>query len=209
MPKTLKRQVHMGKLAAAGALAYTDCIACPDRGVVCNGPNLDVLDTDSYRSWVLLAMDHDDISHGDLSILSGVAKGTIDNFLAGTTADIRRDTCWRITRGLFRSLGDNPCPLKARSFETNAAAHADLKEHYETQLAELSARHERLRDQVTFRDSQISEKDALIREYMSFFRRKNRIIAILGGIAAVAIAVILVALIVDSMNPDIGFFWLK
>lgn len=206
MPRVSKKQVHMGKLLASGDLAYTDCIACPDRDVTCKGPNLAVLDSDSYRAWIQLMMDHLGWSHADLADASGVSKGTIDSWLSGHSLDLRRDSSWRIARALFGNREVcAPCPLNAqgsRELSAKAAAHDAVKAESERRAADDRAKIEHLKQQN-------ADQAALIKEHMHFFRRKNTVMAILGVLLGIAVCVIIAALLIDAMNPNIGFFWVK
>ena len=211
MPRTSKKQVYMGKLLDSGDLAYTECISCPDRDVTCKGPNLSVLDSDSYRAWVLLLMEELGWSHADLADASGVAKSTIDNWLAGHAADVRRDTSWRIARALFGNREVcAPCPLKApgaRELNAKAAAYDELKVKYDTLMKDDREKIDHLKEQVAFQKDQLVSKDHLIEERKEFLLRKDRAIGILTAALIFAVLVILGLVITDLLNPDLGFFW--
>ena len=55
----------------------------------------------------------------------------------------------------------------------------------------------------------MKHKDGIVNQHLALFKRKNRAIAILGGLLGFTLVVIIAALIIDSINPDIGFFWLS
>lgn len=65
-----------------------------------------------------------------------------------------------------------------------------------------------LKEQLHFMQEQLVKKDKLLDERRDFIYRKDRIIGILGLLLAVCLVVIIGALIIDRLNPDMGFFWL-
>lgn len=213
MPRASKKQVYMGKLLDSGDLAYTECVTCPDRDVTCKGPNLSVLDSDSYRAWVLLLMEELGWSHADLSDASGVSKSTIDNWLAGHAADVRRDTSWRIARALFGNREVcAPCPLKApgaRELNAKAAAYDELKLKYDSLMKDDREKIDHLKEQVAFQKDQLLEKDHLLKERRDFLRLKDRAITILSVALVVAVLALISIFVVDLINPNVGFFWVK
>lgn len=211
MPRTSKKQAYMGKLLDSGDLAYTECINCPDRDVTCKGPNLSVLDSDSYRAWIQLLMEELGWTHADLAAASGVPKGTIDNWLSGITSDVRRDTSWRIARALFGNREVcAPCPLKApgaRELNAKAAAYDELKLKYDSLIKDDRQKIDHLKEQVAFQKDQLLAKDNLLNERRDFLRMKDRTITILSVALVVAVLALISIFVVDLLNPNIGFFW--
>ena len=63
-------------------------------------------------------------------------------------------------------------------------------------------------EQLKAKDQQIQDRGKLLDERRDFIYRKDKTIALLGILLAVSIVLIFAALVVDVMNPDMGFFWL-
>lgn len=63
--------------------------------------------------------------------------------------------------------------------------------------------------QMVSKDAQLVEKDKIITEDYRFFRRKNRVIVILAVLLGISLAVIILALVIDSINQSVGFFWVN
>ena len=64
-----------------------------------------------------------------------------------------------------------------------------------------------LKQQVEFKENQMKEKDILLKERGEFLRAKDRIIALLASLLGLSVFVIVIALLIDMMNPGVGFFW--
>lgn len=66
-----------------------------------------------------------------------------------------------------------------------------------------------LKEQIAFKEERIRQQDKLLDERRDFIYRKDRIIAALAIALALSLLVIIGALVVDKINPDMGFFWLN
>ena len=99
---------------------------------------------------------------------------------------------------------DNPtivdqCKKLQTALDNQAAEHRK-------ETAELLAREQR---QKEFLRDQITSKDHLLEQRYNFIKRKDGIIALLGSLLAVCLLIIIAALVIDGLNPDIGFFWVN
>ena len=72
-----------------------------------------------------------------------------------------------------------------------------------------------LREQIAFKEEQMKAKDQqlldrgkLLDERRDFLYRKDKTIALLAVLLAVCVVLIFTALVIDSLNPNMGFFWL-
>ena len=63
-------------------------------------------------------------------------------------------------------------------------------------------------EQLKAKDQQIQDRGKLLDERRDFIYRKDKTIALLGVLLAACVLLIFAALMVDVMNPDMGFFWL-
>lgn len=66
-----------------------------------------------------------------------------------------------------------------------------------------------LKGQISFKEERIRQQDKLLDERRDFLYRKDRIIAALAIALSISLLVIIGALVVDKINPDMGFFWLN
>lgn len=174
---------------------YFECLTCPKLGVSCDGPNFVAMSADELLEWCKQRKARLGLSNAKLAELSGMAKGTIDRLFAGVHVDFRYETI----RPLVKSLvgGDwsgSPCPDPYREEkilqekiqqleENNAGLRQQMKE---TKAADLETIHF-LQDQIKSRQKAITWLSILL---------------------GIALAIIITALLVDCLNPDIGFFWL-
>lgn len=100
--------------------------------------------------------------------------------------------------------------------ETDIAVLTAKLEASEGKVADGQAKIEYLKQQVTFKETQMATKDSLLSERRDFIYRLEdekkslrRVITLLSIIIAVLLLVIFTALIVDRTNPGVGFFWLE
>lgn len=63
-------------------------------------------------------------------------------------------------------------------------------------------------EQLKAKDQQIQDRGKLLDERRDFIYRKDRTIALLGILLAISVVLIFSALVIDVMNPNMGFFWL-
>ena len=181
---------------------YKECLKCEKLGVSCDGPNFVAMPAPQLLEWCKLRKAQRGLSNAKLAELSGVPKGTIDRLLAGEHADFKYESIRPVIRALVGGQwAGNPCP------DPNQVTDAHLLEAVEQQRKTIRQLHKDKQDML---ETMTAERQSA-QEDIKFLREqvhaKNRVILILAILAGVCLAVIIGALIVDRLNPDVGFFW--
>ena len=199
---------------------YNRCLNCENIGTSCDGPNFLAMSAERRSEWMRLrkeylhSMEPDKWTNAYIAEVSGVSKVTVARVFSGDTKDIRLSTIGCIIKVLVNgSWGQYPCAM---------AATADLDRPALLQRAEvLEAECARLRDaqaseqrkiahllkETDFLEEELRTKDRLLDERRDFIHRKDKYILALAIMLFVCLAVIIGALVIDRLNPDIGFFW--
>lgn len=85
---------------------------------------------------------------------------------------------------------------------------AEAKAESEKKISHLKTQIEKQDDLIDKLNKILDDRKAFMDERRDFIYRKDRVIAILGILLAISVIVIFSALIIDKMNPEMGFFWL-
>lgn len=85
---------------------------------------------------------------------------------------------------------------------------AEAKAESEKKIGHLKTQIEKQDDLIDKLNKILDDRKAFMDERRDFIYRKDRVIAILGILLAISVIIIFAALLVDKMNPDMGFFWL-
>lgn len=194
-----------------------NCANCEHLGRDCPKQML-YLTLDNLIDWCRSVMARLHITHDEVAHTSGVPKGTIDRVLSKQSADCKYATIHAIVCDLLSRLGvSSPCVdelLAADSAQTEAlkAQNAELLqklqdlEHENHQLHErvdeFADRRDFLRGQVAIKDKQIGMLSRTIRGWRGA-------VMVLSVLVFLLLSLIIAALIVDKINPDVGFFWLR
>ena len=214
---------------------YNMCLDCVHIGKNCDGPNFLAMSIERWCEWCHLRKEYLDWTNAHVAELAGVSKISVDRVMSGNVKDLRISTMQSITKALVNgSWGQYPCAMA--DFTDKEVVYQDnpemvhecnrLKSALELITAEHKAelnaaredtekRLQYLKDQIAFKenqmaekDKQIAEKDKRLAERYDFLKRKDKNIAILSAMLTISVLVIIAALVVDVMNPDMGFFWL-
>lgn len=190
-----------------------DCSHCEHLGRDCP-KTLILLPLDKLIDWCIYVMEEHRITHEHLAQMSGTPKGTIDRILAKLSMDCRYSTVRAIVCALLEHLGlstlclDEVMPeapaedLKQQNAELQRALADAEKDRraLETRVADFVESHAILRQQVEKKDDHIDRLSNTIRGW-------RRVVTILAGLLGLAVLVIIASLVVDKMNPNLGFFW--
>lgn len=207
---------------------YNVCLNCIHIGKNCDGPNFLAMTTERWCDWCHLRKEYLGWTNAHVAELAGVSKISVDRIMSGNVKDLRNTTMQAVTKALVNgSWGQYPCAMTAHSgketvYVDNPALVEQCKQ-LQTAMDRLTSEHKAeldavrasdqrkidfLREQIAFKEHQMDAKDRLLSERYDFLKRKDRIMVLLGSLLAVALAVIITALLVDCLNPNIGFFWL-
>lgn len=183
---------------------YLECISCPKMGISCDGPNFVAMSATELLEWCKSRKAHMGLSNGRLSELSGMPKGTIDRLFAGQHVDFRYETIRPLIKALTGGQwSGSPCPdphdndmeaLKEKA-ERLARNNMLLQEHIDRD----NAQHQK---QLEFLREQIKHEQANGDGY-------KKTVFGLSVTVGIVILLIIAALIIDRVNPEIGFFWLE
>ena len=185
---------------------YNRCLNCDNIGSQCDGPNFLAMSAERRCEWMRLrkeylhSLEPDKWTNAYIAEESGVSKVTVARVFSGDTKDIRISTIESILKVLVNgSWGKYPCAM---------AAAADIDRPALLQRAEVAEA-----ECARMREAQAAEQrkiDHLIKEtdfLEAQLRHKDRYILALAVLLFAALAVIITGLVVDLVNPDMGFFW--
>lgn len=199
---------------------FNKCLQCEYLGNGCSGPNLNAMSVERACEFLQIRRVQLGYSYqktADLAVLSLV---TVKRILTGKIKDPSFLSMQALTFALVADPeGKYPCAMEHFTEEAEQAVAAckvaqNELARVEKELAEekekVAYRDERIKSfqhQVEFKEAQMVTKDNQLKERAEFIKTKDRAIAILSILLALALCVIITALIVDSINPDVGFFW--
>ena len=201
---------------------YNQCIDCGHIGKNCDGPNFLAMSTERWCEWCHLRKEYLGWTNAKIAEISGVSKISVDRIMSSNVKDLRNTTMQAVTKALVNGTwGQYPCAMEALSEKETVyvdnpvvveqckklqnALDSQTAEHRK-EIADLLAREQR---QKEFLRDQIAEKDKLLAERYEFIKRKDRVTTLLGVLLAITLLIIITALIIDSLNPNIGFFWVN
>ena len=187
-------------------MKYEKCLTCVDLGTACDGPNFLAMDTPEMGQWCnqkrkqIAGMTYDKIAAE-----TGISKSAVHGFLNGTHADCRIETIRPIVKLITGGRwDDNACgnlsnSEKAKYEESIRQLNSEIKwrdDKIELLLAESQTIHEHA-----------DHMSKIVNDRYEFLKRKDKIMWLLGAMLFVAVATIITALVIDAMNPHVGFFW--
>lgn len=194
---------------------FNACFSCRYFRKGCSGPNLMAMTPERVYEFFQLCRAQLHYTYQKTAELSRLATITVQRILTGKSKDPGLLSIMALSSVLVGDpTGKYPCPMYNLTTDAEEAivkykdAAAKL-EHVEKELSDERKKIEFLKEQVKFKDSQTQAKDEVIRDNYSFFKRKNSIIVVLAILLGISVATIVAALIVDTLNPNIGFFWLN
>ena len=139
-----------------------------------------------------------------------MSPGTIDSLLANSHADFKFGTISPLLQVLVggKWQGD-PCT------DLNSTAGAEIKEKIRQLEADIRHKEETIRhyeDQISSMKTLITNTNARHASSQDFLREqlrgRNKAVAVLSFFLGVCLLAIIGALVIDKLNPNIGFFWL-
>lgn len=203
---------------------YNKCIKCRHLGVRCDGPNFAAMSMERIVEWIRIRKEYLGWSNAHLAEESNTPKGTVDRVLAGGHTDFKMGTIAPILKALVGgSWGKFPCPdmdnippdiktllemFKAREAEA-ASLRAQItkleSDHKEIEKAE-EAKHQRT---IDYLKTDVSELKAKLKESQRENTLRRRGMALLAVSTIALLVLVIVALLIDRANPNIGFLWMS
>ena len=193
--------------------SYSRCIDCEHIGKKCGGPDFVVMEAQKLSDWCrkrkdFLHKSDPKWTNAYVSQQTEVSLATVSRFFAGDIDDIKLSTAARILRVLVNGTwGQYPC-LMVGNYDADPALESERRRLDELLTVER-AKTDYLKEQVAFKEKQMIEKDKVIAERGDFAVKQRRDIVVLSALLGVCALAIISALVVDLLNPNIGFFWLR
>lgn len=189
-------------------MKYEKCLMCNELPGACDGPNFLAMETAELGLWCnekrkqIHGMTYDRIASE-----TGISKSAVYSFLTGAHSDYRIETIRPIVKLITGGKwDDNPCGNLSNS----------EKAQYEEKLrfldSEIRWRDDKIQHIISENNSlqdRIVESSRIVQDRYEFLKRKDRIIGLLAILLALTLLVIIAALVVDKLNPGIGFFWVN
>ena len=196
---------------------YESCVTCLKAGTSCREPR--ITDMSIEEAIVLMKARKKFLGYSNQYIADRctpkMAKGTIDGIFAATHADFRFETIRPVWNVLFGGeVPDNLCPELSEGergkYEEKIRELEKLLD-YEVRWRDDKIKHfETMNDSLQTLVANTNARATQDKDFLkSELKRKNKIIGIIGSFLGIALAVIITALIVDRLNDDMGFFWLR
>ena len=182
-----------------GVYMYLECVTCHKLGATCKGPNFVAMPAHDLWEWCKKRKAELRLTNQQLAELSGTPKGTIDRVFANDQADFKYETIRPIIRALVGGEFEYAICQDTKDQKADDIAAEQLK-----RLEEENAK---LKDTIAELKEWKAEKKEEIAFLKSDVKEKRGYIRILAVVSAVAILAIITALVVDVMNPEVGFFW--
>ena len=161
---------------------------------------------EQYRAWKKEA----GYSNIHIAEESGVSEVSVSRFFAGQTKDTKVSTLFDILRVILKARYYN---CQNRNTQDISRAQTDNTDDIKSRMHEQHEADRRIIDylktEIEKRDAQIRTKDKHLEQRADFIYRKDRVITILSVLLGVSVLLILSALVVDVINPNIGFFWVE
>lgn len=189
---------------------YSDCIRCQKLGRECDGPNFVAMPPQELIAWCKERKKHLGLTNGKLADMTGMPQGTIDSLLSNSHPDFKFGTIRPLLQVLVGGqwLGD-PC---ADPTGSNVAEMKERIKHLEAEIAWRDDKLSHYKGQIDTMQTLITNTNARLTKDKDFLREqirsRNKAVAILATLLGICLFVIIAALVIDRLNPDIGFFWL-
>lgn len=197
---------------------YMECVNCPKLGVSCAGPKFLDLTTAEVIAWCKARKAFLGLSNGRIAELAKLSKGTVDGLFANAHADFRYETLRPVLKVLVGGqMSSESCPdftvsertsydEKIRQLQATIEWRDEKISHYTDVNKRLVEENKRLVEEIAENEKNDKENQSFMRGEI---KRKNRTIVILSIVLFIVVLLIIAALVVDIINPEVGFFWLR
>lgn len=181
-------------------MKYEKCLTCTEMGKSCDGPNLLAMDIDEMGKWCneYRKIHCPEKTYDKIATNNGISKSAVYAFLTGGHVDYHVSTVRTVAKEIAGThWDDNPCGNISNS------ERAQYEERIR-RLEEDLKRREDKNDSLT-QDLEYANKLSALAEKVARQRRIALIVlAVLLGLCLLAI---IAALVIDSNDPNTGFFW--
>lgn len=192
---------------------FEKCLFCNHSGKDCI-PFVMSLPLQDIITWCKERKEKLGITNAKLSELTNIPKGTVDRMFSESEklTDFRFSTIQPVVMVLTGTTeGEVLCESQVIDEQTQKKlkTQAETIQRLEGELQKANEQHRRnMQTAKAEEESRVNymKEQLRIAQNTSYLRRKA--IVILSVLLGIALLVIIVALIVDKLNTDIGFFWI-
>lgn len=187
-------------------MKYEKCLSCDQLGTKCDGPNLLSMDTVELGLWCNeLRKD----SYDKIAAETELSKSAVRDFFTGKHDDCSMRTARTLAKYITKGKwDDNPCgsltneeraeyEARIRQLEEGTAWRDDRIQH-------LTNNYNDLTKLVANTNKRNEEQTKFLQKAIG---NKNRTILTLAIALSVSLLVIIIAMAVDFIDSNIGFFW--
>lgn len=201
-----------------------NCIPCPKLGKACRGPDFFAMSPQEVLSWLKAYKKHKGITNAKLAEMCGMAQGTIDSLFANSHVDFKYSTILPIIRALIGTPEGDICTdhsgsaearEQIRQLEEERRHMAETIQQYKDQVdsmktlitntnARYSKQIEDLQETIRANNASHAESQGFMRDQV---KNRNTAVKILAVATVLGWGLIIAALVIDKLNPHLGFFW--
>lgn len=187
-----------------------NCTHCEHLGKDCP-KKLMLLPLAELISWCVHVLERCRLTHEDLARLSQVPKGTIDRVLAGQSADCKYSTIRAIVCALMAYIGSVPvCLEDVRLAEVEHDTTLTQRAlTLEREAQDLRGGVDALTQHKNLLVSELEQRTAYLQHALQTVKELRRAIWVMAVLLVLLIVILIAMLIVDRLDPTVGFFWIK
>lgn len=191
---------------------YNICISCEHIGINCDGPNFLAMSTERWCEWCHIRKEYLDLTNLEIAEAADVSEVSVARIMSGNVKDIRVTTMQAVTKVLVNGTwGQHPCAMDANKSADVEKILEEMKQTHKAEIAEVHETEQKkidyLKQQIKFTEEQMIAKDKLIEENYQLIKQRNKTTVILSVLLGVSVVAIISALVIDALNPGMGFFW--
>ena len=193
-------------------MRYEKCLTCKQLGEACDGPNLLLMDAKELGQWCdELRKKRPGATYDKTAAETKVSKTAVYNFLTGAHTDCRLETARPVARFLIGgSCEGNPCGNVTNSekaaYEERIRQLEDGIRWRDDKIQHLQNSNKSMETLITNTNKRNTQDKDFLRSQIT---SRNKSIAVLGTLLGICVLVIIGALVIDRINPDVGFIWLR
>lgn len=173
---------------------FEKCEGCDHVGADCI-PYIVSLSSAELLEWCRIRKKQLRMTNEELAEKSNTALGTINRLFASKNTDFMYSSMQSV---VFALLGLDTSEVSCH------------RPGYDERIQALEAQHEKELAQARQEDKRMID---VLKEQLEYEQKvaegKSRAIKLLTVALVVVLSLIIIALLIDRLNPDIGFFWLK
>lgn len=192
--------------------SIVECLTCEHIGKDCNGPNFNAMELDDVYAFLQQRRTRLGLAYQNVCDITTMSMSTIQRILGGSVKDPSFVSLRELSAALICDKPNvYPCKMGvvSKKLQDYVADNAEVERVQLQALHEAEQQNKFLSEQLETKNEQFREHEEHIQEQREAIKRSNRIIRILAIALSVTVLVIITALIIDRLNYDIGFFWVK